>query len=209
MPAINIKRLLSCALLVVVPGMLITPVVSAQMLADVTAMECVQGDCENGNGTLELRTEFGKGRYVGTFRNGKFDGYGKVEIPVSNTERASYLGNWELGVREGRGTHWNGKGNLYIGQWLNDLRHGQGTYVVRLPRWTDNLYTEYWLKENTENYSGQFVNDFYQGQGTYRWQNGSKFVGGFFANDKHGPGTFYYETGTARQQVWEYGDWIR
>jgi len=34
-------------------------------------------------------------------------------------------------------------------------------------------------------------------------------VGGFFANDKHGFGTFYYETGTARKQLWEYGDFVR
>jgi len=209
MPRIYTRVLLRLATLILLLFTFMAFPATAQMLADVTATKCVQGDCENGSGTLELTTAFGKGRYVGTFQQGKFHGYGKVEVPVSNTERASYLGNWEMGVREGRGTHWNGKGNLYIGQWHNDLRHGRGTYVVNLPRWTDNLYTEYWLKENTENYSGEFVNDFYQGQGTYRWANGSKFEGGFFANDKHGPGTFYYETGTARKQVWEYGDWIR
>lgn len=190
-------------------SVLLAPVASAQMLTDVTARRCVQGDCENGTGTLELTTPEGRGRYVGDFVEGQFDGYGRLEIPVSATERATYLGHWERGKRNGRGTFWSGKGNLYMGQWREDLRHGQGTYVVNLPRWTDNLYSEFWLKENTENYSGQFEDDFYSGQGTYRWQNGSKYVGGFFANDKHGPGTFYYETGTARQQVWEHGDWIQ
>lgn len=190
-------------------GLLLTSVASAQMLATVTEKTCVQGDCENGSGVMELRTEFGKGKYEGQFSAGLFHGYGRLDIPVSNIERTSYLGNWAQGKREGRGTYWNGKGNLYMGQWQNDMRHGVGTYVVNLPRWTDNLYTEYWLQQNTENYTGEFLDDHYHGKGTYRWQNGSKFTGGFFANKKHGPGTFYYETGTARQQVWEYGEWIR
>lgn len=200
-------------LLRTVAAMLITlacvPAATAQMLSDVTDRNCIQGDCENGYGTLELYTPLGKGSYVGEFDDGQFHGYGRLELPVTRTQRSSYLGNWDHGVRSGRGTYWNGQGNLYIGQWRNDLRHGMGTYVVNLPRWSDNLYTEFWLKENTENYSGQFVDDFYSGQGTYRWQSGSKYTGGFFANDKHGPGTFYYETGTARQQLWEHGNWIR
>lgn len=197
------------AVTVLVSGVLCIGAASAQMLSTVTNMKCVQGDCENGSGVLELSTAFGKGRYEGQFVDGKFDGYGRLEVPVSNIARSTYLGNWEQGKRSGRGTYWSGTGNLYIGQWRDDKREGIGTYVVNLPRWTDNLYTEYWLKENTENYSGEFVNDHYHGEGTYRWANGSKFVGGFFADKKHGRGTFYYETGTARPQVWEYGDWIQ
>ena len=56
---------------------------------------------------------------------------------------------------------------------------------------------------------GDFVNDLYQGQGIYRWKNGSRYEGGFFANDRHGFGTFYYSTGTARKQLWDYGDFVR
>ena len=73
----------------------------------------------------------------------------------------------------------------------------------------ENEHTEFWLKENFENYTCGFVEDHYQGQGTYRWPDGQKYVGGFFASDKHGEGTFYYGTGTARQQYWQYGDLIR
>ncbi|MBL6817181.1 MAG: hypothetical protein ISQ58_08635, partial [Pseudomonadales bacterium] len=102
------------------------------------------------------------------------------------------------------------KGNLYIGQWQDNKRNGFGSYFFNLPGWRENQHSEFWLKENTENYTGEFVNDHFQGQGTYRWAEGHKFVGGFFAGDKHGQGTFYYaKTGTARQQVWNYGDFIR
>ena len=37
---------------------------------------------ENGRGTLELRTEFGKGFYRGDFLNGEFHGKGRLEIPA-------------------------------------------------------------------------------------------------------------------------------
>lgn len=175
----------------------------------VNARECVRGDCVNGEGVLELATVWGKGRYVGEFKNGEFDGYGRLELPISFLEREVYVGDWRNGERSGRGKHWNGKGNLYIGQWANDKRNGQGSYFFNLPRWEENEHTEFWLKEHTENYTGQFVNDHYQGQGVYRWPDGQRYEGGFFASKKHGLGTFYYSTGTRREQVWEYGRLVR
>jgi hypothetical protein len=65
------------------------------------------------------------------------------------------------------------------------------------------------MKENVENYSGTFFDDFYHGEGTYRWPGGQKYVGRFFANEKHGHGTYYYVTGSPRQQLWDFGDFIR
>ena len=181
-----------------------------QSLKSVTEETCLRGDCVSGEGTLELTTKFGKGRYTGGFLEGEFEGYGRLEMPISWTEKEVYVGNWERGLRVGRGTHWNGKGNLYIGQWRDNKRNGIGSYFFNLSDWRENQHSEYWLKENTENYTGEFVNDHYQGQGTYRWVNGHRYVGGFFAGDKHGFGTFYYaKTGTARQQLWNYGDFVR
>ena len=197
------------ALIVGAALLVFAPMLAAQSLATVTEETCAMGDCSNGRGTLELKTPFGKGFFVGSFRDSEFHGYGRLEVPVSFTEKSIYLGNWSRGIRTGRGSYWNGKGNLYIGQWRDDKRNGIGSYFFNLPDWHENEHTEYWLRENTENYSGEFVNDHYQGQGTYRWPNGSKFVGGFFASGKHGQGTFYYETGSARKQLWNYGDFVR
>lgn len=183
--------------------------VLAQPMANVTAEKCVRGDCIEGNGRLELTTEWGKGSYFGDFREGEFHGRGRLEVPISFTAKEVYVGNWDMGVRSGRGTHWNGRGKLYIGQWRDDKRNGYGSYFFGLSEWRENEHSEYWLKENVENYTGDFVDDFYHGQGTFRWPGGQKFVGGFFANEKHGPGTYYYSTGVARQQYWEYGNFIR
>lgn len=183
--------------------------ISAQSLENVTEEECVYGDCDFGRGTMSLKTSWGLGEYVGNFKNGEFHGYGRLEIPISFTERSVYAGNWANGFREGRGTHWNGDGKLYIGEWRNNMRHGIGSYFFNMPDWQENKHTEFWLKDNYENYTGDFVEDHFQGQGTYRWQDGQKYVGGFFASDKHGAGTFFYVTGTSRKQYWNYGDLIR
>jgi len=180
-----------------------------QSLESVTAERCIRGDCIDGEGTMEFDTAFGKGRYAGGFLDGEFHGHGRLEIPVSFVAEEVYVGSWKRGAREGRGKHWNGRGNLYIGEWKNNKRHGRGSYVLNLPEWRENEHTEFWLQDNTENYTGDFVNDHYHGQGTYRWTNGRKSVGGFFASEKHGHGTFYYETGTARKQLWNYGDFVR
>lgn len=170
---------------------------------------CVYGDCQTGYGILEIRTPNGTDRYEGDFRDGMFHGHGKFEQMISRTGRSYYEGEWNMGVREGRGTYWNGISNLYIGQWRNDLRHGQGSYFFGLTNWVPNRNTEAWLRENVENYTGEFVDDLYQGSGTYRWTDGQRYVGTFYANEKHGAGTFFYATGTRREQVWEYGRFVR
>jgi len=180
-----------------------------QPLPEILSKECVYGDCENGRGTLEIETPAGTAMYRGSFVKGEFHGFGRLEEPLSFVEKAVYDGNWAYGRRNGRGTYWDGKKDLYIGQWRDDKRHGRGSYFVDLMEWRENEHTEFWLSQNVENYTGEFVNDLYQGKGIYRWKNGSRFEGGFFANSKHGFGTFYYTTGTAREQLWDYGDFIR
>jgi len=167
--------------------------------------ECVFGDCVNGLGTLEMKTSIGLNSYRGNFKEGQYNGFGKLTEMLSRTERAYYDGNWDMGVRSGRGAFFNGKDKLYIGQWKNDVREGRGSYFFGLKDWKENKYSEHWLSNNVENYTGDFVNDLYQGKGTYRWPDGQKYVGEFFANDKHGPGTFIYSTGSIREQNWEFG----
>jgi hypothetical protein len=191
-----------------VVGMLISNAALAQLLSEVTDEFCVYGDCVNGRGTMELDTPYGNGEYIGNFREGEFDGNGRLEIPLSFVTKAVYSGSWNRGIRSGRGKYWNGNGSLYIGEWLDNKRHGRGSYFFHLAQWNENEHSEFWLVENTENYTGQFVNDLYQGEGTYRWANGAKFVGGFFANEKHGRGTYFYQTGSPRKQLWNYGDFV-
>lgn len=202
----SVQLLLSAALML----MASVAIGQANMLnQEELSRKCVYGDCENGYGVMEFRTPIGTDRYEGNFENGMFHGYGKFEQMVSRSDRSYYDGEWNMGVREGRGTYWNGESNLYMGQWRDDKRHGHGSYFFGLTDWVPNRNTEAWLQENVENYTGEFVDDLYQGQGTYRWTNGQRYVGTFFANEKHGAGVFWYPRGTRREQFWEYGRFVR
>ena len=169
----------------------------------------IYGNCVDGRGTMQLATQWGNGTYVGDFMEGEFNGSGRLELPVSFTNKLVYDGNWNVGVREGRGTFWNGDSDLYIGQWKDNKRNGQGSYFFKLPKWEENKNSEFWLRENTENYSGEFLNDHYHGEGIFRWASGTRYEGEFFAGNKHGYGIFYYQTGNTRRQLWNFGDFVR
>ncbi|MFT6093313.1 MAG: hypothetical protein ACJA2Q_001209 [Pseudohongiellaceae bacterium] len=190
--------------------LLLIPVIGfGQLLQEVTAENCILGDCVDGRGTMELSTQWGKGSYVGNFADSEFHGKGRLELPISFTSKSIYDGNWNMSVREGRGTYWNGTGDLYMGQWKGNKRNGLGSYFFNLGKWEENKNSEYWLKGNTENYSGEFLNDHYHGKGVFRWETGKRYEGNFFAGKKHGYGIFYYETGNTREQLWDYGDFVR
>src|SRR5690606_29723133 len=79
---------------------------------------CISGDCENGYGTLVEKGELGLYRYRGPFVDGKFHGFGELELV---DKRMVYKGNFALGKRSGRGTEWDrNRNDVYIGQWRSD-----------------------------------------------------------------------------------------
>lgn len=164
---------------------------------------CIRGDCENGEGVLVKETERGLTRYRGSFRNGEYNGYGRLTYIDEN---AVYKGYWKAGKKDGRGTHWDADNNVYIGQWRNDRRNGQGVQAFAVEGWTEDQHSEFWLTENTENYTGNFRNDVFYGQGTYRWADGTRYVGEWVANKKHGEGYFDYGFGNIARRIYEFDE---
>lgn len=169
--------------------------------AEPDELGCIRGDCENGDGTLAEMTATGKRVYVGAFKLGKFDGYGRL---THEGERWTYKGQWRNGMKQGRGIFWDRENNVYIGQWRNDRRNGQGTQAFKVEGWREDRYTELWLRDNTENYTGSFQNDVFYGEGTYRWLDGTKYVGEWAANKKHGSGYFDYGLGRVAPRKFEF-----
>ena len=165
---------------------------------------CISGDCENGYGTLVEKGALGLTRYRGPFVDGKFHGFGELELI---DKRIVYKGNFALGKRSGRGTEWDrNTNNVYIGQWRNDRRNGRGIQAFRVDNWNESRHTELWLSENTENYYGEFRNDNFDGQGTYRWEDGVKYIGGWAANKKHGRGYFLYASGNRQDRIYDFDE---
>ena len=129
----TIFRTLQLTLLVLLTGMGI----NAQAAVG-DQLGCISGDCENGTGTLVEDGEQGLVRYRGPFVNGKYHGFGKLELL---DKKLTYKGNFQNGVRHGRGTQWDGENNVYIGLWRNDKRNGMGLQAYKVTDWREDKYT--------------------------------------------------------------------
>jgi hypothetical protein len=164
---------------------------------------CISGNCENGVGTLVEKTADGLRRYQGDFINGKFHGFGKLELI---DKKVTYKGNFQSGLKSGRGTEWDRENTVYIGQWKNNRRNGVGVQAFRVEDWKEDKHTENWLGRNTENFQGSFRNDNFDGEGTYRWPDGVTYTGGWAANKKHGRGYFLYPTGLRSDRIFEFDE---
>lgn len=60
---------------------------------------------------------------------------------VDKSSGRSYKGDWECGLRSGKGRMEYGDGCTYDGQWKDDLRHGQGVFVSP----AEGTYEGQWL----------------------------------------------------------------
>lgn len=164
---------------------------------------CISGNCTTGMGTLVEETDEGLIRYRGEFLDGKYHGFGKLELI---DQGITYKGRFKNGVKSGRGTQWDKENNVYMGQWENGKRNGMGLQAFNVEDWKEDKYTETWLKENTENYHGEFENNTFTGEGTYRWPDGVKYVGEWAASKKHGRGYFLYPSGVRSDRIFEFDE---
>ena len=96
-------------------------------------------------------TLFGGNKYIGDFRNGKFDGQGTyIYGPLSKWAGSKYVGEWKGGKRHGQGTftyapssEW--AGNKYVGEIRNDKFYGHDTFTyadgrVAKGTWENNKF---------------------------------------------------------------------
>ena len=138
-------------------------------------VECIEGDCINGNGTFDSR--FGD-KYVGEFKDGKYHGQG-TETDANGDK---YVGEFKNGLKNGQGTliFRNGKpdgqgqgtyiytdGNKYVGEFKNGDMQGQGTLIYA----------------DGEKFVGEFEYGRPHGQGTLTYADG-EIEKGIFKNGK-------------------------
>jgi hypothetical protein len=132
-------------------------------------VECIEGDCINGNGTFDSR--FGV-KYVGEFKDGKYHGQG-TKTDVNGDE---YVGEFKNGLKNGQGTlifrhgepndqgtYIYTDGNKYVGEFKDGDMKGQGTLIYA----------------DGNKFVGEFEYGEPNGQGTLIYADGEKFVGEF------------------------------
>jgi hypothetical protein len=117
------------------------------------------------------------GKYVGMFKDGKFDGQGTSTSSNGN----KYVGEFSDNKLNGQGTFYWSDGDKYVGEYKDNKRNGQGTYYYQ----ADNQ-----LKG--DKYVGEHRNGMFNGVGTYTWSSGNKYIGEFRNDKRTGQGTFYF-----------------
>jgi hypothetical protein len=173
------------------------------LLNEDTKTGCIQGDCQNGQGTY---IESDGSKYVGQFKNGKYNGQGTMTYPSG----IKYVGEWKDGKENGQGTETYSSGGKYVGEWKDGDYNGQGTYTYSdgenyVGEWKDNKRNGQGTLtySDGENYVGEWKDDYYNGQGTYTYSNGSKYVGEWKLDQYDGQGTLTYSNGSKYVGEWK------
>ncbi len=71
----------------------------------------------------------GRYHYKGEFLNGRRNGFGVMDILHSQFKGDKYVGEFKDGKFNGQGTYIHANGNKYVGEYKDDNKNGQGTYT--------------------------------------------------------------------------------
>ncbi len=124
---------------------------------------CKSGNCADGEGVVEGYDFV----YQGSFKNGKYNGYG-VMTWNNGSEGHQYEGQWVNDMKHGQGTYRWPSGAYYTGEYVNDLIEGSGTYHYS----NGDVYTGHFARGGARH-----------GQGTYQFNDGRKIIGNW-VNDE-------------------------
>ena len=146
-------------------------------------------------------------KYVGMFKNGMFDGRGRL---ISH-KGDYYEGEFVENKANGLGKYVNAKGEIYNGSWLDDKQEGEGELILKdgsiyigefkngkkngkgKITWNDNSY-----------YEGDFINNYYEGYGVYIMINKRKgYIGEWKGGKMHGFGVFFWADGRSYKGYYE------
>lgn len=132
-----------------------------------------------GNGILYNTTE----KYIGSFFDGKYNGYGTEWILNSSSSKVyRYEGYYRDGKMDGPGKKYFPNGQvLYDGIYESNQSTSGTSYY----------------EDGNMKYKGEFNDSGYNGKGVLYWQSGNIKYDGEWLNDKrHGNGTCFREDGT-------------
>lgn len=122
------------------------------------------------------------GEYTGEELDGERHGHGLYRW----SNDVWYEGDYFHGKRQGKGTMHYPDG-YYIGDWVNGIEQGKGKYCFN----------------NGDIYEGDFLDGDIEGNGVYIWHgDGSKYIGEWKHNQRHGKGIMFYS-----DKDWYEGQW--
>ena len=134
------------------------------------------------NNCVGTRTWAKGNKYVGEFKDGKFNGQGTLITPTGS----KYVSEFKNGLVDGQGAFTSPAGGKYVGGYKDGKSHGQGTFTSPMGN----------------RYVGEYKNGKRNGQGTSTSPNGDKYVGQWKDNERNGQGTLTYADGSTKEGIW-------
>ena len=146
-----------------------------------------------------------KDKFVGYFKDGKKDGYGKY---IYQEGHKTYKGGFKNDLFEGEGEITSDIGYYFKGQFLGGLRHGdkciekkEGIREYKGSFRRDKMNGKgvyYWYSGENKGdiYDGEFKDDIIEGKGVYNYNYGTQYIGDFLRGVKHGKGKEIYIDGS-------------
>ena len=154
----------------------------------------------HGQGRLITPTS----KFIGTFQNGKFSGWGREII----NNREVYEGKYNDGKITGKGIY-KYKDILYIGDFVNHLREGKGEKITKkyyyVGQFNNNKINGYGRIQfiNAEGgeseYEGFFKENNIEGKGVLKWKNGNIYEGEMKNNKTNGQGILRLNNGVIQK----------
>ena len=135
-------------------------VVLSLLLSTSVYANCIQGDCNNGQGTWLFKNG---DKYIGEHKNARGNGQGTYIF----SNGTKYVGGHKDDQRHGQGTLTFANGTNHTGEFKDGKANGNGIITM----------------SNGDKYVGEFKDDEYHGEGTYTYANGT-IESGIFENGK-------------------------
>lgn len=148
--------------------------------------------------------------YIGSFKDGKIEGYGVYTYADSGDK---YEGEWKADLKHGHGTYFFGKGDRYSGQWYMGRKHGKGEFLFAngdefIGSWKDNQmsgYGSFFIASNGDKYVGYWKSGLRSGLGALKYGNGDVYDGEWDEGQQQGLGVFCQSNGDLYCGEWNQG----
>jgi hypothetical protein len=153
-------------------------------------------------------------RWTGGCKDGFAEGPGRLEWFVGETLSSHFEGNMLRGRPHGTGDYLYSSKARYQGEFENGVKHGRGIatspsgdkmtaqFVRGEPASDVDLDIEY---KNGNHFIGRFKNGNREGQGTMMFKDGGRYVGHFKHGFWDGYGVMTYASGTIHDGNWKAG----
>lgn len=175
-------------------------------LGPLFAQTCLEGDCQNGEGTL-VQTNGVK--YVGQFQDGAYNGIGICYWPNGG---GRYEGEWKNNLPHGQGSRLLSTGKRQVGWFENGIYVGEepsGLQAKAIDRSSTgcisgNCYNGrgVYVYSSGDMYTGWFQNGTINGSGICHFANGSRYEGEWRDSRPHGYGSMVYPSGRECTGQW-------